>query len=76
MGKRSAHKTAPVRRENSVQAAITTLNNAGWDVTMQDGTAGEGDDAVDVVRVLLVSPWQPKELLPNEDLGLLAGREL
>jgi hypothetical protein len=79
MGKRSSHKAAAPRRENQVQAAITTLSQHGWDVTMQDGKVGDDatdPEAVSVVRVLLISPWQPKELADHEALGLLANAEV
>lgn len=77
MGKRSAHKSSGQRLENEVQAAITTLHRYGWDVTLQDGSIGdEGEEGEAVVRALLISPWQPKELVDLPEHGLLGGRDL
>jgi hypothetical protein len=71
VGKRSTHKRAKERRETHVQDAITTLSQYDWDVTLQDGKVGKEGEEQDVVRVLLISPWQPKELLSHPTHGLM-----
>lgn len=75
MGKRSSGKSRAARTENQVQAAITTLHRHGWDVAMQDGeTEGETENPA-VVRAIIVSPWQPKELIHNQTYGYLPESE-
>lgn len=71
MGKRSAGKSRSARTENQVQAAITTLHRHGWDVALQDGEAEGETENPAMVRAIIVSPWQPKELISNETYGYL-----
>jgi hypothetical protein len=71
MGKRSSSKSRAARTENQVQAAITTLHRHGWEVALQDGETEGTTENPAVVRAIIISPWQPKEIADNQTYGYL-----